>query len=403
MYKIRELLVIIIYFIVVYAENNKLKSTITTDDLKQLRKYLFITQSYDKFVRPIPKSGGNTTVNIDFGLIHITEFNVKSQTLTVEGWPKINWTDDGLRWDNKEEFKNIAVLRMPSDQIYKPDLMAYNGIEHSTTKMTNTNALVYPNGMVLWVTPITLKALCKVDLSRWPYDRHLCFIQFGSWTMDGFTMDLTANNDGKSFLNNFYENTEFDVKFVNVTRVVKYYSCCTEPYPSVTYYFELQRQPTLYHYTITVPAIMAIIASLAIFLLPVRSGLRFVLNSVSFIVLSSILVNLGAQFGVSTLGVPVAVHFISVSTLFVGLLQLWLTIAYSTSFFPIRFIKVMFQTYRKTTTTEHEEQHLTKSTKPEMEDILKESDQTKSQIFVLIIDKFVFVVYVFALLYNLVV
>jgi len=63
--------------------------------------------------------------------------------------------------------------------------------------MAYTNVLVYKNGMVMWVPPMTNKAMCKMNLKNYPYDEHTCIIKIGSWTHDGFVMGVKSQNDSK--------------------------------------------------------------------------------------------------------------------------------------------------------------------------------------------------------------
>ncbi|XP_054159268.1 acetylcholine receptor subunit alpha-type acr-16-like [Oppia nitens] len=272
--------------------------------------------------------------------------------------------------------------------------------------MTFTNAIVYNNGMVIWVPPITLKALCNVNIKYWPYDEHNCFLKFGSWTFDGHVMDVTPmNKTNPGLLKDIWKNTEFHITYINVTRDVKYYDCCREPYPSVTFFFKLQRRPTLYHYIISMPAIVAIISSLATFWLPIRSNNRFILNSVSLIILSLLLIFLGIQFGMSSFGVPIAVRFISLTTLFVGLLQVWITIAFNTSqlkgqipVWAMKFTKPLIQLYRN---TEHESIQLTQS--EQTADVTNKKSVAKhpnAEDLTFIVDKLLFIVFTFMIIIN---
>ena len=103
-----------------------------------------------------------------------------------------------------------------------------------------------------------------------------------------------------------FQNPEFDITFLNVTNEDKYYECCKEPYPSVTFFFKLQRKPTLYHYIISMPALVAIISSLVTFWFPIRSNIRFILNGISLLTLTLLLIHLGTELGFSSLNVPLA-------------------------------------------------------------------------------------------------
>ena len=73
--------------------------------------------------------------------------------------------------------------------------MVYNHGQFFTTKVLNTNAILYQNGLVLWVPPLTIKSTCNLDLKKWPFDEHICFLKFGSWTYDGDMMDVKGTSN----------------------------------------------------------------------------------------------------------------------------------------------------------------------------------------------------------------
>ena len=100
-----------------------------------------------------------------------------------------NRHDDGLKWKGTK-WDYIKVLRVPSQEVYNPDIMIYNTVDYNKRKIENTNVLLYPNGLVMWVPPATHKIACNLNLKRWPYDEHICFIKFGSWTYDGYVLDV---------------------------------------------------------------------------------------------------------------------------------------------------------------------------------------------------------------------
>ena len=53
-----------------------------------------------------------------------------------------------------------------------------------------SNALVYEEGLILHVPPVSLEALCDLDLRYWPYDTQSCSFKFGSWSHGGDRIEL---------------------------------------------------------------------------------------------------------------------------------------------------------------------------------------------------------------------
>ena len=102
--------------------------------------------------------------------------------------------DQHLTW-KPSDYDDVAVIRVSPQEIFIPDLMLYNAADLMTMKdpMVKTNVLLYDTGLVLWIPPMVLKFLCDMDLTNWPYDEQKCFMKFGSWTHDGFSLNLSTS------------------------------------------------------------------------------------------------------------------------------------------------------------------------------------------------------------------
>ncbi|GFS99545.1 neuronal acetylcholine receptor subunit alpha-7, partial [Nephila pilipes] len=89
------------------------------------------------------------------------------------------WNDDYLKWDPKE-FNNITVLRIPHTEIWKPDLSFYTSTDDAIYPTTNTHALLYSNGTVVWVPFFQIKSPCprRYTQEKSSFD---CKIRIGSW------------------------------------------------------------------------------------------------------------------------------------------------------------------------------------------------------------------------------
>ncbi|CAG2113301.1 unnamed protein product, partial [Medioppia subpectinata] len=62
-----------------------------------------------------------------------------------------------------------------------------------------TNVVVNNNGSCLYVPPGVFKSTCQIDITWFPFDDQKCVMKFGSWTYDGFSLDLdlAGNEEGK--------------------------------------------------------------------------------------------------------------------------------------------------------------------------------------------------------------
>ena len=61
-------------------------------------------------------------------------------------------------------------------------------------------------------------------------------------------MDVVNNSDSMD-LSNYIDNGEWELLSARAIRNVKYYGCCPEPFPDVTFWMHLRRRTAYYRYT----------------------------------------------------------------------------------------------------------------------------------------------------------
>ena len=139
------------------------------------------------------------------------------------------------------------------------------------------NAMVKPTGTVFWPVPTKLQSSCKVDVTYFPFDDQRCKLKFGSWTYDGFQVDIT-NRSMEVDLVNYVVNGEWELLDVDIVRNVVTYPCCDEPFPDVTFYIHIRRRTLYYMYNVVFPCIMMSALTLLVFCLPPDSGEKIALG-----------------------------------------------------------------------------------------------------------------------------
>merc|ERR1711863_90332 len=126
-----------------------------------------------------------------------------------------------------------------------------------------TKAILNWNGKVNWNPPAIYKSYCGIDVEFFPFDEQECWMKFGSWTYDGFMLDLRhmnqlPTNDSIGIamdLRDFYISTEWDVMEVPAQMNEKYYPCCEEPYPDIVFSLKLRRKTLFYTVNLIIPCV----------------------------------------------------------------------------------------------------------------------------------------------------
>jgi dihydrofolate reductase len=137
---------------------------------------------------------------------------------------------------------------------------------------SKTNVIISSNGKMKWLTPALVKSTCKVDIAYFPFDKQKCPLILGSWTYDGFKLDLWPTPTGAADSKPFIPNGEWVLHNLTYTRHVIKYSCCPEPYPDVTFYITIKRLPLFYVYNLVMPCIFIMGVAILVFYLPPESG-----------------------------------------------------------------------------------------------------------------------------------
>lgn len=158
--------------------------------------------------------------------------------LTTYLWIRQVWHDAYLKWD-KEDYDDLEMINIPSDLVWKPDIVLYNKsvtrdryrteknerehrriekdkdgtsqcshnaavcvchnastnvffalyalcrADEESAGSSSTNVKLRYNGEIVWDSPAITKSTCVVDVSYFPFDWQQCNLTFGSWTYNG--------------------------------------------------------------------------------------------------------------------------------------------------------------------------------------------------------------------------
>lgn len=89
------------------------------------RLYDDLLSNYNKLVRPVVNVTDALTVRIKLKLSQLIDVNLKNQIMTTNLWVEQSWYDYKLKWEPKE-YGGVEMLHVPSDHIWRPDIVLYN-------------------------------------------------------------------------------------------------------------------------------------------------------------------------------------------------------------------------------------------------------------------------------------
>ncbi|XP_019867563.2 neuronal acetylcholine receptor subunit alpha-7-like [Aethina tumida] len=236
-----------------------------------------LMKNYDAAVRPVSNSSLALSVIFGISLHHIIDVDEKNQILTTNCWLTQIWVDHHLKW-NPSEFAGIKVIRIPYNRVWRPDLILYNNADPQfQTSVINTNVIVSSTGEVEWLSHGIYRSSCDINVEYFPFDLQICYMKWASWTYDGYQLELIKQTE-EGDVSNYQANGEFDLISFSSTKHVKYYSCCLEPYPDITYTIKLRRRPLFYVFNLILPCILINCIALLVFYVPSESGEKVTLG-----------------------------------------------------------------------------------------------------------------------------
>ncbi|XP_050034785.1 neuronal acetylcholine receptor subunit alpha-10-like [Dermacentor andersoni] len=280
-------------------------------DEQEYRLTRYLMSNYDPAVRPSFNSSLSLRVDLDLSLLQLLDVDEKSQTISTNCRLTQRWTDAHLKW-NASDFGGIGVLRIPSGQVWKPDLVLYNnarGDYHAGH--LGSNVIVRWTGEVLFPVQAVLSSACRLDLHYFPFDVHLCELQFVSWTYDSQQVELepAQTTDG---LGRFLRHGEFELLEMTVAQQVhpppdasastaaastaageegdSVAATAAPQYRGVTYTLRLRRRPGSQLLHLVLPCVVVNALALLGFLVPCESGEKVTLGINTLLCLAVFLV-----------------------------------------------------------------------------------------------------------------
>ncbi|XP_007905679.1 neuronal acetylcholine receptor subunit alpha-7a isoform X2 [Callorhinchus milii] len=155
----------------------------------QRKLYRELMRNYNSLERPVANDSLPLTVHLTLGLMQIMDVDEKNQVLTTNVWLQMQWNDYYLQW-NVSEYPGVKNVRFPDVNLWTPDILLYNSADDRFDATFHTNVLVNSTGHCQWIPPGIMKSSCYIDVRWFPFDIQRCDLKFGSWTYDGWLLDL---------------------------------------------------------------------------------------------------------------------------------------------------------------------------------------------------------------------
>lgn len=281
----------------------------------QKRLYRDLMVNYSTLERPVKNDSETLTVEFGINVMQIMDVDEKNQVLTTNIWLQMNWNAYNLVWD-PEDYPGVRNVRFPNHLLWKPDILLYNSADERFDATFHTNTLVTHTGQCTYIPPAIFKSTCKIDVRWFPFDEQRCELKFGSWTYDGWSIDLKMLD---ADLSGFTPNGEWDLVEVPGVKTDKKYPCCEEPYPDITYTVVMRRRTLYYGLNLLIPCILISTLALLVFLLPADSGEKISLGITVLLSLTVFMLLVAEIMPATSDTVPLISQYFAITMVIVGL------------------------------------------------------------------------------------
>ncbi|XP_052591863.1 neuronal acetylcholine receptor subunit alpha-9 [Peromyscus californicus insignis] len=259
-----------ISFCWMYFAASGLRAVETADGKYAQKLFNDLFEDYSNALRPVEDTDTVLNVTLQITLSQIKDMDERNQILTAYLWIRQTWHDAYLTWD-RDQYDGLDSIRIPSDLVWRPDIVLYNKADDESSEPVNTNVVLRYDGLITWDSPAITKSSCVVDVTYFPFDSQQCNLTFGSWTYNGNQVDIFNALDSGD-LSDFIEDVEWEVHGMPAVKNVISYGCCSEPYPDVTFTLLLKRRSSFYIVNLLIPCVLISFLAPLSFYLPAASG-----------------------------------------------------------------------------------------------------------------------------------
>ena len=236
----------------------------TSDQVKNLTKYLFETNAYDKTLRPATNQISPTDLKVSFYLIGLNKLDELEEKLTTTAFLTLEWKDEFLAWDRS--MFPVQKLTVPQDKVWKPDFVLKNGFtEFKELGASFYNVILSADGTVFWKPYQVFESQCSIDVTYFPFDTQTCEIQFTLWSHFRVQVMLSSSSSSVEMLR-YKGNSIWDI--ISTSQSIDNTGGNSE----ITYTLTLKRKPTFYVSNTVIPILFLGVLNLLVFVIPADAG-----------------------------------------------------------------------------------------------------------------------------------
>ncbi|WAR06152.1 ACHAB-like protein, partial [Mya arenaria] len=259
---------------------------------------------YERHVPPTRTAASHVSVRVYPSIVRINGLDESREALSATISLSMNWSDQRLTW-NPAQYDGVQKLFLPADTIWLPDVGVHNTVDGLISE-PSTNHLVEVShvGQVLMVSVMHVHTYCRMTLTDFPRDVHVCDVIIGSWMYSAKTLILESWN-GETVIEQVPVSSDTDDVIPSrdgrswellgraasaIIKLVSYRCCPDEQYVQLTMAMTLRRHAPFLWLAIVVPLLILSLLAALQFTIPAGNTQRpfFVKLAVANVLCASI-------------------------------------------------------------------------------------------------------------------
>ncbi|XP_007478065.1 neuronal acetylcholine receptor subunit alpha-3 isoform X1 [Monodelphis domestica] len=274
-------------------------------------------EDYNEIIRPVANVSDPVIIHFEVSMSQLVKVDEVNQIMETNLWLKHIWNDYKLKW-NPADYEGVEFMRVPSQKIWKPDIVLYNNAVGDFQVDDKTKALLKYTGEVTWIPPAIFKSSCKIDVTYFPFDYQNCTMKFGSWSYDKAKIDLVMIGSSMN-LKDYWESGEWAIINAPGYKHDIKYNCCEEIYIDITYSLYIRRLPLFYTINLIIPCLLISFLTVLVFYLPSDCGEKVTLCISVLLSLTVFLLVITETIPSTSLVIPLIGEYLLFTMIFVTL------------------------------------------------------------------------------------
>ncbi|ESO97386.1 hypothetical protein LOTGIDRAFT_114875 [Lottia gigantea] len=263
--KVTKILVVFVFCICI-----KYSESATAEDVERLFQDKLSKSNPN--IRPVLNQSKPVDITIEVYIVAMTDLNEIQQKVEATVWLLVKWKNELLTW-NATEYGDLEVVEPAPETTWRPNIALSNGYnELNPIGLDFVLLSLYHDGTSVWIPGQKVEFLCKIDVTKFPFDKQNCFMDFIDWRAISESSTLTPSVNHAYDTDVHHANSEWEITGELLPFSPQKSNVVLIGHDTVRVRFTMQRKSISLILTVLLPVFLLAFLNVFVFLLPTESG-----------------------------------------------------------------------------------------------------------------------------------